>query len=69
MRDPELAAILRLSIPGVGQFYNGSSLLNLPWLVTAPGCWIGTVGLLGGVCRIFSSYIAYTCAREHRVRT
>jgi hypothetical protein len=69
MRDPKPAAILRLSIPHVGQFYNGSSLPNLAWLVTAPGCWIGTGGLLGGVCRIFSAYMAYTCARDHRVRT
>jgi hypothetical protein len=69
MRDPEPAAILRLSIPGVGQFYNGSSLPNPAWLVTASGWWIGTGGLLGEVCRIISAYIAYTCARDHRART
>jgi hypothetical protein len=69
MHDRKPAAILRLSIPGVGQLYNGSSLPNLAWLVTAPGCWIGTGGLLGEVCRIISAYIAYTCARDHRART
>jgi hypothetical protein len=68
MRDPELAAILSRIIPAVGQVYNGRILPGLLWLVITPGLWIGTGGLLGGVC-IISAYMAYTCARYHRVRT
>ena len=66
MRDSGLGAIFRLSIPGVGQFYNGCILPGLLWLVPTPGLWIGTGGLLGGAFRIVS---AYTGARDHRVRT
>ncbi len=66
MRDPSLAAILSLLIPGVGQFYNGRILAGILWLIITPGLWIGTGGLLGGAFRIVS---AYTGARDHRVRT
>jgi TM2 domain-containing membrane protein YozV len=58
MRDPGLAAVLSLLIPGVGQFYNGRIL---------PGLWIGTGGLLAWVCHIIPACMAYTYARDHRV--
>ena len=68
MRDPGLATVLSAIIPGVGQFYNSRILPGLLWLVITPGLWIGTGGLLGWICHIISSYMAYTYARDHRVR-
>ncbi len=69
MRDAGLTASLSLSIPSVGQFHNEPSLPGLLWLVIRSARWVGTGGLLGGVCHIISAYMAYTCARDHRVRT
>jgi len=68
MRDPGLAAVLTLLIPGVGQFYNGRALPGLLWPIVTPSLLIGTGGLLGWVCHIISACIAYTYARDHRVR-
>ncbi len=68
MRDPGLAAVLSLIIPGVGQFYNCRILPGILLIIT-PGLWIGTGGLLGWVCHLISAYMAYTYARDHRIRT
>ena len=68
MRDPGLAAVLSLIIPGVGQSYNGHILPGLLWFIITPGLWIGTGGVLGWICHIISAYMAYTYARDHRVR-
>jgi TM2 domain-containing membrane protein YozV len=68
MRDPELAAVLSLLIPGVGQFYNGRILPGLLWPIITPGRGIGTGGLLGCVCHIISVCMACTYAGDHRVR-
>jgi TM2 domain-containing membrane protein YozV len=68
MRDPTLAAVLSLIIPGVGQLYNERILAGILWLIITPGLWIGTGGLLGGVCHLISAYTAYSYARDHRVR-
>ena len=65
MRDPRLAAILSLLIPGVGQLYNGRILAGILWLIITPGLWIGTGGLLGWVCHVVAAYTAYTYARDH----
>ena len=46
-RNPGVAAVLSLLIPGVGQFYNGDFLRGLFWLIVTPGLWIGSGGLLG----------------------
>jgi TM2 domain-containing membrane protein YozV len=67
MRDPRLAAILSLLIPGVGQLYNGRILAGILWLIITPGLWIGTGGLLGWVCHLIAAYTAYTYARDHQV--
>jgi TM2 domain-containing membrane protein YozV len=69
MRDPSLAGILSLLIPGIGQLYNGKILRALFWLIITPGFWIGTGGMFGWVCHIISAWTAYNYAKEHRVRT
>lgn len=68
MRDPGLAAVLSLLIPGVGQFYNGRILAGILWLILTPGLWIGSGGTLGWIFHLISAYTAYTYARDHRVR-
>ncbi len=68
MRDPGLAAIQSLIIPGVGQLYNGRILTGILWLIITPGLWIGTGGTLGWICHIIFAYTAYSYARDHRVR-
>ncbi len=68
MRNPRLAAVLSLIIPGVGQFYNGRILAGILWLILTPGFWIGTGGLLGWVFHLISAYTAYKYARDHPVR-
>ena len=68
MRDPVLAGLLSLVIPGVGQIYNGKLLRGLFWLVVTPGFWIGTGGTLGWVCHLISGYTAYRYAEDHRYR-
>src|SRR5918993_442194 len=51
MRDPVLAGILSLIVPGVGHLYNGQFLAGALWLMALvtiiPGFWIGTGGILG----------------------
>ena len=68
MRDPGLAAVLSLIVPGVGQFYNGRILAGVLWLILTPGFWIGTGGTLGWIFHIISAYTAYKYARDHPVR-
>jgi TM2 domain-containing membrane protein YozV len=68
MRDPGLAAVLSVIIPGVGQFSNGRILAGILWLIMTPGLWIGTGGLLGGVCHVIAAYTAYSYARDRRLR-
>jgi TM2 domain-containing membrane protein YozV len=68
MRDPGLAAVLNLIVPGVGPFYNGRILAGILWLILTPGFWIGTGGTLGWIFHIVSAYAAYKYAREHPVR-
>jgi TM2 domain-containing membrane protein YozV len=59
LKDPGLAAVLSLLVPGIGQFYNGEFLRGLFWLIITPGFWIGTGGLLGWVCHVISAITAY----------
>ena len=59
MKNPGLAAVLSLVVPGVGQIYNGHFLRGLFWLIVTPGFWLGTGGMLGWVCHIVSAYTAY----------
>ena len=68
MRDPLIAGLLSLFIPGIGQLYNGHILRGIFWLIITPGFWIGTGGMLGWVCHVVAAYTAYKYASEHRVR-
>ena len=58
-KDPGVAAVLSLVIPGVGQFYNGDFLRGLFWLIVTPGLWIGSGGLLGWICHVIAAITAY----------
>ena len=68
MRNPSLAAVLSLIVPGVGQLYNGRIIAGILWLILTPGFWLGTGGTLGWVCHIIAAYTAYSYAKEHPVR-
>ena len=68
MRDPFIAGILSLIVPGLGQIYNGRILAGIMWLFLALFFWGWTGGLLGWVFHIISAYCAYSYAKEHRVR-
>jgi TM2 domain-containing membrane protein YozV len=68
MRDPFLAGILSLLIPGLGQIYNGRILVGIIWLLVTGISWIGSVGILGIVVHLISGWCAYSYARDHPVR-
>ena len=58
-RNPGVAAVLSVVIPGVGQIYNGDFLRGIFWLIVTPGMWIGTGGLLGWVCHVIAAITAH----------
>jgi TM2 domain-containing membrane protein YozV len=67
-KNPGVAAVLSLLIPGIGQFYNGDFLRGLFWLIITPGFWIGTAGLFGWPFHIISSVTAYRRAVKKNER-
>jgi TM2 domain-containing membrane protein YozV len=69
VRNPLLAGILSLLIPGLGQIYNGRIVTGLIWLVLFLTGWIGTGGLLGWVVHLIAAWCAYSYAKDHPVRT
>lgn len=68
MRDPLIAGLLSLLVPGLGQIYNGRVLVGLLWLIVTGASWIGSAGTLGWIVHLIAAYCAYSYAREHRVR-
>lgn len=68
MRDPIIAGVLSLILPGLGQIYNGRVLAGILWLIFASGLWFGSGGLLGWVLHLASAWCAYSYAKEHPVR-
>ncbi|TNE91317.1 MAG: hypothetical protein EP330_05430 [Deltaproteobacteria bacterium] len=54
-KNPGIAAVLSMLIPGVGQIYAGHILWGIFWLVITPGFWIGSGGCLGWICHILSA--------------
>ena len=68
IRQPGVAAVLSVLIPGVGQIYNGCVLRGIFWLVVTPGLWIGTGGLAGWICHLIAAGTAYGYAVDHPYR-
>lgn len=66
-RNPGVAAVLSVVIPGVGQIYNGDFLRGIFWLIVTPGFWIGTGGLLGWVCHVIAAWTAHRRARDQNL--
>jgi TM2 domain-containing membrane protein YozV len=62
--SPNVAAVLSLFIPGVGQIYAGHFVWGIVWLFITPGLWIGTGGMLGWICHILASMQAFNQARR-----
>jgi TM2 domain-containing membrane protein YozV len=61
-RNPGVAAVLSLFVPGVGQIYNGDFLRGIFWLIVTPGMWLGTGGLLGWICHVVAAFTAHNRA-------
>ena len=68
MRNPVVAGILSLLIPGLGQIYNGRFIFAIIWMLVFGVSWIGSVGLLGWIIHIISAWCAYSYAKDHPVR-
>lgn len=69
MREPLLAGILSLLIPGLGQLYNGRILIGIIWLVVTGFSWIGSAGMLGWVVHLIAAWCAYSFAKDNPVRS
>lgn len=65
MRNPGMAAVLSLVLPGVGQIYNGRIIWGIFWLIITPGFWIGSGGFLGWICHLLAAWQAYDYAKKH----
>lgn len=59
LRNPGVASVLSLILPGIGQFYNGDFLRGIFWLIVTPGLWLGSGGTLGWIFHIISAITAY----------
>jgi TM2 domain-containing membrane protein YozV len=68
MRQPLIAGILSLLIPGLGQIYNGRVIIGIIWLLITGFSWIGSAGLLGWVVHIIAAWCAYSYAKDNPVR-
>ena len=69
MREPLLAGILSLLVPGLGQIYNGRIIIGIIWIVLTGFSWIGSAGLFGWVIHLFAAWCAYSFARDFPVRS
>ena len=69
MRDPIIAGVLSLILPGLGQIYNGRVLAGILWLIFASGLWFGSGGWLGWILHLVSAWCAYSYAKDHPVRS
>lgn len=64
-KDPGIAAVLSVVIPGIGQFYAGKWGWGIFWLIVTPGFWIGSGGLIGWVCHVASAIQAHNQVRDN----
>ena len=68
MREPLLAGILSLLIPGIGQIYNGRIIIGIIWILLTGVSWIGSVGVLGIFVHVIAAWCAYSYAKDNPVR-
>ena len=71
MRNPVLAGILSLLLPGAGQIYNGRLRVGLMWLGVSFIMWLlafPTFGLTAIAFHAISGWCAYSYAKDHPVR-
>ena len=68
MRNPLLAGLLSLILPGLGQLYNGRVLAGILWFIFAVILWPASGGLLGWIPHLVAAVCAYSYAKEHPVR-
>jgi TM2 domain-containing membrane protein YozV len=69
MREPWIAGLLSLLVPGVGQIYNGRIIIGILWLVLTGVSWIGSVGFLGWIVHIIAARCAYSYAKDNPIRS
>jgi TM2 domain-containing membrane protein YozV len=68
MRNPFLAGILSLLVPGVGQMYNGRVGVGAAWLSITVLMWLlsfSTFGLVGLAYHGISAWCAYSFAKDN----
>ena len=68
MRNPVIAGLLSLILPGLGQLYNGRVLAGILWFIFAVILWPASGGLLGWIPHLIAAVCAYSYAKEHPVR-
>ena len=68
MRNPLIAGLLSLILPGLGQLYNGRVLAGILWFIFAVILWPASGGLLGWIPHLVAAVCAYSYAKEHPVR-
>lgn len=69
MREPWLAGLLSLLVPGVGQIYNGRIVIGIIWLILTGVSWIGTAGTFGWGVHLIAAWCAYSYAKKHPLRS
>ena len=67
MKNPIVAGLLSLVVPGVGQIYNGKVLRGVLWFLFAVAVWPFTFFLLGFVPHLAAGWCAYSYAKDHPV--
>jgi len=68
MRNPWIAAVLSLLIPGLGQIYNGRILIGIIWLLVTGVSWVGSIGFFGWVVHLIAAWCAYSYAKDNPFR-
>ncbi len=69
MREPWIAGVLSLFIPGVGQIYNSRIIVGVLWLLLTGVSWIVSAGTLGWIVHLIAAWCAYSYAKDNPVRS